>query len=91
MSSPAFPSLDDIYCTSAEALDWVKRHKPLILAGLALGPITAQCTITDKKSIVIFSCSMTLLDYWRSFFLKLTIVNHLWEIETNAKVAYTEH
>ena len=50
-----------------------------------------QCTITDKKSIVIFSCSMTLLDYWRSFLKKLTIVNHLWEIETNAKVAYTEH
>ena len=34
---------------------------------------------------------MTLLDYWRSFFLKLTIVNHLWEIETNAKVAFTKH
>ena len=33
------------------------------------GRTDAQCTITDKKSIVIFSCSMTLLDYWRSFFL----------------------
>ena len=32
------------------------------------GRTDAQCTITDKKSIVIFSCSMTLLDYWRSFF-----------------------
>ena len=53
------------------------------------GRTDAQCIITDQKSIVIFSCSKTLLDYSRSFFKTSAIVKPLREIETDAKVAYT--
>ena len=52
-------------------------------------PSVAQCIITRKKSVVIISCSKTLLDYYRSFFKTSAIVKPLREIETDAKVAYT--
>ena len=39
-----------------------------------------QCIITDKKSIAIFTCSKTLLDYSRTFLKTLTIVKQLRDI-----------
>ena len=48
--------------------------------GPSVGRSVAQCIITDQKSIVIFSCSKTLLDYSRSFFKTLAIVKQLREI-----------
>ena len=40
----------------------------------------AQCIITDKKSIGIFSCCKTLIDYSHSFLKTLTIVKQLREM-----------
>ena len=44
------------------------------------GRTDPQCIITDKKSIAIFSCSKTLLDYSLSFLKTLTIVKQLREM-----------